>query len=259
MFNVCVPAFHSSQTFLQAGKMMSAMWVQYSTLPLANTSRTRAYALACCCFSHCLIRVTYHILLGESQHWHSNQLLSSRQHKEGTARCSEAPAFDKHHTQLTITAHLQGAVHSPLLYFEPRAINAVFTYRAASKLWCITLHIKAVYLCGVLTRMFLDLLIVSVAGSLCILVISPWSVCQNECFMHDPPVKQTQRSAQPPHRPNPHKTGLASLPALACVIALFTFAVCGVRSRFTCWRKCILNLGRPTRLRVQNTASSNDQ
>lgn len=60
------------------------MWVQYSPLPLANTTcttNTHAYTRTQDCFSYCLILVTYHTLLVESKHWRNNQLLSSRKHK----------------------------------------------------------------------------------------------------------------------------------------------------------------------------------
>lgn len=40
IFNLCDLALHSTQTFLHAAKMISAMWVQYSPLPLANKSCT---------------------------------------------------------------------------------------------------------------------------------------------------------------------------------------------------------------------------
>lgn len=86
--------------------------------------------------------------------------------------------------------------------------------------------------------------------------LSAGSVCQNECFMQDQPDKPIQRSAQPPHRPNPHETGLQSVPAPARVTAsLVCVCVPGAHAggKFIFW-----NLGPPTLPRGTVAASIND-
>lgn len=68
-------------------------------------THTCIHALTQGCFSYCLIPVTYHTLLGKSQHWRSNQLLSFRKHKMKWKRKQQKDCRESgvaHLTRLTI-------------------------------------------------------------------------------------------------------------------------------------------------------------
>lgn len=174
-------ALHSGQTFLPAGKMMSGhVSTIFSSAFGKHVTYTHTHAHARGCFSYCLIPVTYHTLLGESQHWRKDQLLSSRKHrvkwegkqKEDRRVFSAAhlgrPTFDKQHRTdeesrgwKKMRTHSDQTVHS-MLYklnvhpsFESPAVFLNLLMQSSLAFATSRLFISVTrYRRGVLTRVF---------------------------------------------------------------------------------------------------------